>query len=93
MDIVVELPSHHILNLEMYTMYDKNAEIKSLMYMTSLFSRELYSGEAYYQIKELKQLNFIKKDKVHQSDIPVRHYILMDKDNPKDMILLVFTAK
>ena len=86
-DIIVTLPNGNLINMEIYTNYTADAEKKSVMYLTTIFSQGLKKGQKYNEMPNVSQINFVKKDRVHNSKNAIRHYLIMDRDNPKDIIL------
>ena len=89
MDIVALLPNNEIINLEFYQYYDLNAETKSFMYITRSFSSVLNVGDSYDLAKKISQINFVKKDYVHENKNSelIRKYIVINEDNHNDKIL------
>ena len=87
LDIVVELENKNKINIEMYTKYDNNSETKSLMYVTSLLSKELLKGETYDKVKGISQINFVKGNRIHKDNQAIKRYLIMNEDNPSDIIL------
>jgi len=87
MDIKVELPSGKEVNLEFYSYYDESSEIKSFIYISKLFGNQLKRGEDYNLIHKVNQIKFVYEDKIRKDEIPVKRYLVVNKDNPNDFIL------
>ena len=86
MDIIAKLPNGEIINLEFYTKYDKNSEIKSFMYISRLFSNVLDKGESYNKMNEIKQINFVKGDNVHNNNELIRKYLVINEKDITDLL-------
>ena len=86
MDIIAKLPNGEIINLEFYTKYDKNSEIKSFMYIGRLFSNVLDKGESYNKMNEIKQRNFVKGDNVHNNTELIRKYLVINEKDITDLL-------
>ena len=85
-DVLVELPKGELINLEMYTKYDKNASIKSVMYITSIFSCQLRVAEDYSLTKQVIQINFVK-DNNYKNEKMIKKYTLMEQNSLVDKII------
>ena len=85
-DILIELPKGEIINLEMYTKYDRNASIKSVMYVTSIFSSQLKVAEDYNLTKQVIQVNFVKDNK-YKNEKMIKKYTLMEQNSLVDKII------
>ena len=85
-DVLVELPTGEIINLEMYTKYDRNASIKSVMYVTSIFSSQLKVAEDYNLTKQVIQINFVKDNK-YKNEKMIKKYTLMEQNSLVDKII------
>lgn len=85
-DVQVVLKNGELINLEMYSNFDKNAELKSLMYITSRFSGHLKVQENYNNTKSNTQINFVNGKNVHHNEGLINKYILINENNPKDSI-------
>ncbi len=87
MDIVVETSSKEVINIEFYSKYDKNSEIKSFMYITNKFSSSLNVGEKYNQAKKVTQINFVKNNLMHDTGKVTSEYLVINKDDTDDQIV------
>ena len=67
LDVLVKLVNGDMINLEFYSKYGRIAEIKSFVYITNYFRKELKSGEEYETIKKMTQINIVKKNKIHKT--------------------------
>ena len=85
-DVLVELPTGEIINLEMYTKYDRNASIKSVMYVTSIFSSQLKISEDYNLTKQVTQINFVKDNK-YKNEKMIKKYTLVEQNSLVDKII------
>lgn len=85
-DVLVELPTRELINLKMYTKYDRNASIKSVMYVTSIFSSQLKVAEDYNLTKQVIQINFVKDNK-YKNDKMMKKYTLMEQNSLVDKII------
>lgn len=79
-DVLVEIANGELINLEMYTKFDRNSEIKSVMYITSMFSRGLKVADDYNITKGVTQINFVKTKKNKKEEI-IREYYLVNPQN------------
>ena len=66
----------------MYTKYDRNASIKSVMYITSIFSSQLKVALT----KQVIQINFVKDNK-YKNDKMIKKYTLMEQSSLVDKII------
>lgn len=87
MDIKVELPNKDIINLEFYSTYDIDSEIKSFVYITRVFGNLLNRGNIYSEINRVKQINFIYEDYLRKINKPLMRYAVINIDDPFDYIL------
>lgn len=85
-DVLVEIANGELINLEMYTKFDRNSEIKSVMYITSMFSRGLKVADDYNITKGVTQINFVKTRKNKKEEI-IREYYLVNPNNTKDRLI------
>lgn len=86
-DILVELPNNRVLNVEFYSNYNKSSEIKSVMYISRLFSSNLKKGEPYIKAAPHIQINFIKNNYLHNSLNAVNKYMLVNVDDTRDCMI------
>lgn len=70
----------------MYTKYDRNASIKSVMYVTSIFSSQLKVAEDYNLTKQVIQINFVKDNK-YKNEKMMKKYTLMEQNSLVDKII------
>ena len=70
----------------MYTKYDRNASIKSVMYVTSIFSSQLKVAEDYNLTKQVTQINFVKDNK-YKNEKMIKKYTLMEQNSLADKII------
>ena len=87
LDIKVKTPNGEIYDIEMQTIYDKDAEIKNVMYITKLFSGQLESGELYSKIKPITLINLVKENKQHKREEIISKYVMTNVKDIEDTIL------
>lgn len=87
LDIVVELPDKTILNVEIQSTLEKNAEIKNTMYITKLFSTNLRRGENYKEVKKITQIEFVKENLRHKDNRMINVYHITNDLDINDKIL------
>ncbi len=88
LDVLVKLKSGDLINLEMYNNYDLNAEKKSVLYISKIISKKaIKRGEEYNLANSVQQLNFVKGDKVHQSEDIIRKYIIINEKDGRDIMV------
>ena len=90
MDIIVESSFLKVINIEFYTKYDLNSEIKSFMYIANKFSNSLKVGEEYSQAKKINQINFVKNNLVHHTEKMISEYLILNKDDIEDQMISEF---
>lgn len=83
-DVLVKLPNGELINIEMYTKFDRNAEIKSVMYITSIFASSLEAAKDYNSAKSVTQINFVKDNKKEEM---IKEYLLINQNNIKDKMI------
>lgn len=76
------MPDDSYIDLEAYTSFDDIAKLKSLMYLSHMFSHHLESGNKIKNAKQHLQINFIKS-----SNIKSRNYTIIFEDEPKDYFI------
>lgn len=86
-DIVLKTPKGEIFDIEMQTIYNENAEIKNVMYISKIFSEELNIGETYDQVKPVTLINLVKNLKIHKTDEIIKKYVLTNVNYPSDKML------
>lgn len=87
MDIIAKTLDEEIINVEFYSKYTEESEIKSLMYISKTFANQLNYGDSYRLAKKVAQINFVKGSFLHNSEDVVNKYIILNEKNPKDKIL------
>lgn len=60
LDVKVKLPDGTLIDIEMQNSYDNTAEKKSLIYLSKIFSEQLYKNEDINNVRCFK-FNFYKK--------------------------------
>lgn len=81
-DIRIKMPDDSYIDLEAYTSFDDIAKLKSLMYLSHMFSHHLESGDKIKNAKQHLQINFIKSP-----NIKSRNYTIISEDEPKDYFI------
>ncbi len=79
-DVIVQLITGDIINLEMYNHPSEISSIKSEMYACRLFAKQLKKGKDYTEAKTVSQYNFIKNGCIKRDDI-IAKFTLRDKNN------------
>lgn len=87
MDILAQTLDGEIINVEFYSKYGKDAEIKNLMYISKTFANQLNKGDSYRLAKKVSQINFVKNITLHNYVEVVNKYIIINEKYPKDSIL------
>lgn len=87
MDILAQTLDGEIINVEFYSKYGKDAEIKNLMYISKTFANQLNKGDSYRLAKKVSQINFVKNITLHNYVEVVNKYIIINEKYPKDRIL------
>ena len=76
LDIGIKMIDDTIINLECYNTFGKIAKIKSLMYLSKLFSTQLEPGEKLNNVKRHLQINLVK-DKYAEN----QNYLILSQNN------------
>ena len=87
MDILVDLPNKEVINIEIYSKYERNSEIKSFMYLTRKFGTNLNVGNDYNLAKKTTQLNFVKNNTMHNNRELISKYLVINDNNLEDKLL------
>ncbi|MBE6154057.1 MAG: Rpn family recombination-promoting nuclease/putative transposase [Firmicutes bacterium] len=87
LDVLVKLINGDMINLEFYSKYGRIAEIKSFVYITNYFRKELKAGDEYDSIKKISQINIVKNNKLHKTKELKSEYLVINKEEPSDQIL------
>lgn len=82
LDIAIKMPDENIINLECYSSFERISQIKSLLYISKLFSGQLKKGDNIIQAKSHIQINIVKG-----SNIPSKNYFILSQDNEHSKFL------
>ena len=87
LDILVKFSDGSMLNLEFYSKYGRIAEIKSFVYITHYFRKDLRSGDEYDKVKKMTQINIVKENRMHKTSELVSEYLVINKNDVNDKML------
>lgn len=86
MDVLIRFKNGDKIDLEMQNVYDTDAELKSLLYITGSFYKVLKSGENYKNIPKVKGITIAKDLKLHKNNKQIQRYFLTNEDDINDKI-------
>ncbi len=89
MDVLLRLKTGEQIDLEMQTVYDKDAEIKNTMYVAGSIYKSLKSGKSYKQASKVSGITFAKNMKIksHKKSKLIQKYFLTNENDINDKIL------
>lgn len=86
-DVILKTPKGEIYNIEMQQEYNKNAEVKNVMYISKLFAEQLDVGDTYDLVKSVSLINLVKNDSIHNTGEIIKKYVMTNVNFPNDRIL------
>lgn len=81
-DVRIKMPDDSYINLEAYTSFNDTSRLKSLMYLSHMFSHHLYSGERRKNAKQHLQINLVKGPSIKS-----RNYTIISEEEPRDYFI------
>ena len=87
MDVLLKLKNGDLINIEIQSEYDKEAEMKSILYATGNFYKSIKSGEEYNNRPKVIGITLVKNLKLHNQNKFIQKYYITNEQDINDKMI------